>query len=187
MGDDAAADDAAEAGGRGGKPRYRPRYQRNETTAQRLDRNYSELLQELRVAQAGVQILFAFLLSIAFQQRFASVTSFERVAYLVSLICAAVAAILLVAPVAAHRLMFGQRLKDELVAFASVLAEAGLVSLALSMLTAVLLIIEIVANLALAIVVVTLLGLLVAAMWYAAPIRALRKAGRNVDLPDARS
>lgn len=150
-------------------------YTRDETKAQKLDRNFNELLQELRVAQAGVQILFAFLLSIAFQQRFASVDGFEKAVYLIALVFAAIAAILLIAPVAAHRMMFGQGVKDTLVMLTSLLAQAGLVSLALSMLAAVLLIVELVTNLAAGIVVTAVLAALVGGAWYAAPINVLRR------------
>ena len=94
-----------------------PYSREGETEAQRLDRNYSEQLQELRVAQAGVQILFAFLLTIAFQQRFSSISDFLKVVYVITLGCAAVSAALFIAPVAVHRVMFGRHLKDELVEF----------------------------------------------------------------------
>src|SRR6185437_5639709 len=107
-------------------PMPQPTYSRNESAAHRLDRNFSELLQELRVAQTGVQILFAFLLSIAFQQRFTSLQNYQRVFYLVTLMAAALAAVLLIAPVAVHRMLFRQHLKDEVVALTSRLAVAGL-------------------------------------------------------------
>src|SRR6266581_6983428 len=106
-------------------------YSREESEAQRLDRNYAELLQELRVAQTGVQILFAFLLTIGFQQRFASITTFQRGVYVTTLVAAAVAAVLLIAPVAVHRLLFGRQLKNELVTFTARLAVGGLVFLAI--------------------------------------------------------
>ena len=78
---------------------------RDETDQERLDRNFLELLQELRVAQAGVQILFAFLLSLAFTQRFAELTSGQRDVYIVALVASAVAAALFIGPVAWHRLL----------------------------------------------------------------------------------
>ena len=67
-------------------PMPQPTYSRNESAAERLDRNYSELLQELRVAQTGVQILFAFLLTIPFQQRFNDIDAFQRTVYVVTLL-----------------------------------------------------------------------------------------------------
>ena len=86
-----------------------------ENEATRLDRNYNEILQELRVAEAGVQILFAFLLALAFTQRFARITSFERGVYFASLLLSAAAGGLLMAPTAMHRIMFRRGLKDVLV------------------------------------------------------------------------
>ena len=115
-----------------------------ETTAQRLDRNYTELLQELRVAQAGVQILFAFLLSLAFTQRFAQTNDFQRGTYVLTLLFSAGAAALLIAPVAFHRLVFRRRQKDDLVDAANRFALGGLAMLFLAMVGAVLLILDVV-------------------------------------------
>lgn len=109
-------------------------YQRDESEPNRLDRNYSELLQELRVAETGVQILFAFLLAIAFQQRFSLIDTFQRVVYLVTLASAALAVAALIAPVAIHRALFRRGLKAELVAMTARLAAAGLTFLAVAML-----------------------------------------------------
>lgn len=103
---------------------------RNETPTERLDRNWDELLQELRVTQTGVQILAGFLLTIPFQQRFGDLTDHQRTAYLVALAAAVLATTLLVAPVSAHRLLFRRHAKAELVAFADAAARAGLVALA---------------------------------------------------------
>jgi len=117
---------------------------RDETTAERLDRNYNELLQELRVAQTGVQILFAFLLTLAFTPRFGQASSFQRGAYVVTLLVAASAAALLIAPVAFHRIVFRRRQKDDLVDAANRLALGGLVLLFVAMTGAVLLILDVV-------------------------------------------
>ena len=107
---------------------------------ERLDRNYGELLQELRVAQTGVQLLVAFLLSIAFSPRFAETTPFQRGVYFGTLLLAVTATILLIAPVSHHRIVFRHRLKRELVKTANSEALAGLMLLALALLGAVLLI-----------------------------------------------
>ena len=104
---------------------------RNETVDQRMDRNWNELLQELRVTQTGVQILTGFLLTLPFQQRFAALTSFQRGTYLTLVILAAVATGLIVAPVSLHRILFRKHLKAELVSAADRLARDGLVVLAL--------------------------------------------------------
>jgi hypothetical protein len=105
---------------------------RHESRDERYDRNYDELLQELRVAQAGVQILFAFLLGIAFQQRFATISSVQRVVYVITLMLTAGATVLLIAPVAIHRLLFRRHRKAELVAVSNVLAISGLTTLMLA-------------------------------------------------------
>jgi hypothetical protein len=146
-------------------------YDRHESDAERLDRNYAELLQELRVAQTGVQILFAFLLTIAFQQRFASLSSVQRGLYVGTLFCAAVAAALFIAPVAVHRVVFRRRLKDELVTLTSRMAAAGLVFLALAMLGSVLLIVDFVSGAIEAWIITGLLAGLFAWTWYLLPLR----------------
>lgn len=106
-------------------------YERDETAAQRLDRNWSELLQELRVAQTGAQILAAFLLTVPFQQRFKELTHGQLVLYLVSVALAALTTALLVAPVAWHRTSFRQGQKARLVRLANLSARVGLLCLAL--------------------------------------------------------
>jgi len=115
----------------GARPRETP--YRRETPAERLDRNFSELLQELRVAQTGVQILFAFLLALAFSPRFEDTTESQRNVYVATLLLAATATGLIIAPVAYHRLLFRRGLKGALVSSASRLALAGLVALMLAM------------------------------------------------------
>jgi hypothetical protein len=162
----------------------RHRYTRDESDAQRLDRNYSELLQELRVAQTGVQILFAFLLTIAFQQRFATLSSAQRALYVGTLMCAAVAAALFIAPVAVHRVFFRRRLKDELVKFTGRTAAAGLVFLALAMLGSVLLIVDFVTGALEAWIVTGVLAVLFAWMWYLLPARLRVDEQRDGAAPD---
>ena len=96
---------------------------------QRLDRNFVELLQELRVAQTGVQILFAFLLGLAFTARFTALDPVQLTVYVVTLVLSASAAALLIAPVTYHRLVFRRRLKAELVQVTHRYALIGLVLL----------------------------------------------------------
>ena len=163
-GDDAHSEQAPPTG------RGREHYERHESEAQRLDRNYSEQLQELRVAQAGVQILFAFLLGIAFQQRFKDITEFQRTVYVVTLISTALAAAFFIAPVAIHRIMFHRHLKDELVASTSVLSAFGLVCLATSMLGALLLIIDFVVNAVAAAIIVGLMACVFGYLWWVLPL-----------------
>jgi len=79
---------------------------RDETEELRLDRNLGELLQELRVALPGVQVLFAFLLAVPFQRNFTEITPFDEKVYLATLVCTAVSAALLISPTAYHRVTF---------------------------------------------------------------------------------
>jgi O-antigen/teichoic acid export membrane protein len=146
-----------------------------ESEAERLDRNYGELLQELRVAQTGVQILFAFLLGIAFQTRFTTIEPYQRGIYLVTLVAAACAAITLIAPVAVHRMLFRRHQKQELVVLTSRLAATGLVFLAMAILSAVLFVLDVVVNLTLAVVFTGVLALLLIGMWWVLPTEVRRR------------
>jgi hypothetical protein len=117
--------------------------EREETANERLDRELDQLLNELRVAMPGVQVLFAFLLTVPFQQRFTQVTDFQKDVYFVTLLAAAAASALFIAPTAYHRLMFRERDKPMLVQVSSKLAVGGLVCLALAMNGAVLLVTDV--------------------------------------------
>ena len=110
---------------------------RGETEVQAADRHFNELLQELRVAQTGVQILFAFLLGLAFTPRFPDLTGTQQAIYLVTLVLSATSAGLLIGPVGYHRTVFRQRLKSQLVATGHRYAVAGLVLLLLALVGAV--------------------------------------------------
>ena len=115
----------------------------DETEDERLDRNLCELLQELRVALPGVQVLFAFLLAVPFQQHFTAITPFEKKVYFATLLCTAVSAALLIAPSAYHRLTFRYQQKEHLVVLANRFAIAGLGFLALAMTGAMMLITDV--------------------------------------------
>jgi hypothetical protein len=117
-----------------------PGPRRNETEAERADRNLGELLGELRVALPGVQVLFAFLLTVPFSQRFLSLTQTQRAIFYVTLLLTALATLLLIAPTAHHRVQFRQRDKERIVQVSNRLVIAGLAFLALAMAGAVLLI-----------------------------------------------
>src|SRR3954467_14665897 len=103
----------------------RNQQERDETPTERLDRNWNDLLQELRVVQTGVQLLTGFLLTLPFQQRFASLNSTERGIYLADVSAAVCSTALLIAPVALHRLLFRQHARAEQVSIAHRLAMAG--------------------------------------------------------------
>jgi hypothetical protein len=106
---------------------------RDETEAQRLDRNWSSLLQELRVAQTGVQLLTGFLLTLPFQQRFTQLDDVMHVVFLVTFACSVGATVLLIAPVSMHRLLFRQHRLDTLVSAAHAYAMVGLLLLGVAM------------------------------------------------------
>lgn len=150
---------------------------RNETEEERLDRNLMELLTELRVALPGVQVLFAFLLAVPFQQRWDEVTAFQRDLYFATLCCTFVATGLLVAPTAYHRLNFRARRKRELVMASNRLAIAGLAALALALVGVMALIAHVLFGDVACAVAATLALALLAALWAALPLR--RDFGRG--------
>ncbi|HTB55992.1 MAG TPA: DUF6328 family protein, partial [Trebonia sp.] len=119
---------------------------RQESIAQRADRNIAELVQELRVVGLGVQVLFGFLLSLPFTMRFTKLDGAQRDLYLTSLVLAAVATTLLIGPVAYHRLVFRRGMKEQVVRFANALAILGLAAVAGAVLMAVLFVTDFVAG-----------------------------------------
>src|ERR1700760_3751156 len=120
--------------------------ERDETQAERDDRNLIELLQELRVAGLGVQVLFGFLLSLPFTSQFKQLDGSDRDLYLACLILAAVSTALLLGPVAYHRLVFRQGEKERLVRAANVMAILGLITVGLSISPSVLLVTDFVSS-----------------------------------------
>lgn len=114
----------------------------HETEKHRWDRNFADLLQELRVAQAGVQILFAFLLTLPFSSGFPRVSALQRDLYVVALLSAAAAASMLISPVAFHRALFRQGRKPELVRYAHRMVGGGLAFLLVSMVSSIFLIVD---------------------------------------------
>lgn len=143
---------------------------REEDPAKRWDRNYSELLQELRVAQTGVQILFAFLLTIPFSARFAEETGpFDRFVYVFTVVTTALAMALLIAPATHHRQVFRQGRKPELVLTSSRMAGAGLAVMLVSVMGAVYLVLDVVAGLGWAAAIVGFLAALYIFLWYVVP------------------
>jgi hypothetical protein len=143
---------------------------RDETVTERADRNYGELLQELRVAQTGVQFLFAFLLTVPFSQRFVEIGEEQHAIYLATLSATALAAVCLIAPVPHHRVLFGRRRKTELVKSSALLASIGLVFLGLSMTGAVFLIFDVVVGTAVGIGAAVLIGVIFLLLWWVHPM-----------------
>ena len=152
--------------------------ERGERPQEVLDRNVDELLQETRVATAGVQFLFAFLLTLPFTQRFESLTDFSRDVYTVTLLSTACAAIVLIAPVSFHRVLFRQHEKAAVVTFADRALLVGLVLLLVGIASAVLLVLDVVLGRRAAVTGCAAVTLLAAAVWFAVPgIRRARSSG----------
>jgi O-antigen/teichoic acid export membrane protein len=158
---------------------------RNESEAERLDRNLAELLQELRVAGLGVQVLFGFLLSLPFSNRFPQLSSMQRDVYLIGLLLAGVATALLLAPVAYHRLLFRRHEKAELLRVANVSALMGLVAVALAVSASVLVDVSFVERGAVVPTVSVSTFVLFGGLWFALPLwrRAVprREARSQID------
>lgn len=144
--------------------------ERGESELQRLDRNFSEILQELRVAQTGVQILFAFLLTLAFSQRFTEISAFQRDLYILTLMLTAAATGLLIAPVGYHRITFRQRMRPQLVSAANWLALGGLAFLMLAMTSSILFITDVVLDRAPAVVITAGSALWFLVFWFGIPM-----------------
>ncbi len=155
---------------------------RDETEEERLDRNLGELLQELRVALPGVQVLFAFLLAVPFQQNFTKISEFEKRVYFATLLLTALSAALLIAPSAYHRLTFRYQQKHRLVFVANRLAIAGLATLALAMTCAVMLITDILFGTVATIVTVAIVFATFVLLWGVLPLRR-RFSYRREGLP----
>lgn len=116
---------------------------RNETEEERADRKWGELIQEVRVAQTGVQILFGFLLTVVFTPRYEELADTDRVIYIVTVVLGAAATGALIGPVSLHRLVVGRRVKPQAVEWASRLTFVGLVLLLATMTAALLLILRV--------------------------------------------
>jgi hypothetical protein len=161
----------SDAGGQPGASGGGPSDPTGETEAERLQRNFAELLQELRVAQTGVQILFAFLLTIAFTGGFRSAGTFAHTVYLVALLSAAAAAAMIIAPVAYHRVMFRLGQKSKIVRSAHRLAYGGLMLLLVAMVASVLLATDTILERPAAIAVSVVAGIWFLLLWAVLPLR----------------
>jgi len=147
---------------------------RNESEAERDDRNLAELLQELRVAGLGVQVLFGFLLSLPFTNRFARLSHGQRDLYLATLVLSALATALLLGPVAYHRLVFRRGQKEGLVRAASVMAIGGLGVVGLAVSAAVLLVAGFVASAVPAALITAFVFCVFGIVWFAFPLARRR-------------
>jgi Family of unknown function (DUF6328) len=148
--------------------------ERRETLEQRDDRNLLELLQELRVAGLGVQVLFGFLLAIPFSTRFSALSDDQRDLYVTTLLLAALAALLLLAPVAFHRVLFRQHQKEFLVKAANVLAILGLATVGLAVSATVALVLSYVTPGVMTWVITGVMLALFAGLWFVFPLSRRR-------------
>jgi hypothetical protein len=152
---------------------------RDETQLERCDRNLVELLQEVRVVQTGVQVLFAFLLTAPLAARFPDLTPFQRYDYFVTLLAAGAAAVLLITPTAYHRILFRCGDKEHLVIVANRFTLAGLAFVALSMIGALLLVTDLMFDGATVIVTITIAGVACLALWCVLPLLRRAALGRQ--------
>lgn len=142
---------------------------RDETANERADRNWDELLQELRVMQTGTQILTGFLLAVAFQPRFTDMDELQRDLYVVLVALAAVATILALAPVGMHRALFGRRRKPELVRIAARIVRIDLIVIGALTIGVTTLIVDFTVNRTAGLIALVAALVLVAALWVALP------------------
>ncbi len=149
--------------------------QRSETPTERADRNWNELLQELRVTQTGIQILSGFLLTLPFQQRFTVLNEHQRWLFLFAVVSSILATGLMVAPVSSHRILFRQHEKAALVTLSDRLAKAGLCALAVTVLSVLTLIFWVVLGTSPAVVATVVAGMFFLTMWLIVPSWLLRR------------
>ncbi|HEV2889585.1 MAG TPA: DUF6328 family protein [Frankiaceae bacterium] len=152
--------------------------QKQEDDKARRDREFGELLQELRVAITGVQVLFAFLLTVPFTQRYESLSEPQRRVYFAAVLTAATASLLLIAPAANHRLLFREGLKEAMLRAANKVAIAGLTMLALGIGLSLYLVTTVVFTTSMAIFVAVVVGLLTVFVWFVFP-RLLKEDERR--------
>lgn len=148
---------------------------RDETPDRRADRNWNELLQELRVMQTGVQVITGFLLTLPFQQRFGELDSYQRVLYLVLISLAVATTGVLVAPVSVHRAVFRQGLKTSLVTASDRLTRVGLLMLGLVVTGTAVLAFDVVLGRTAGVVVGVLAAALLVGLWVLVPRRLVRR------------
>ncbi|MER7849444.1 DUF6328 family protein [Kitasatospora sp. NPDC096077] len=149
-----------------------------ENPAVRADRRLVELLQELRVLQTGVQIVFAFLLGVAFTPRFAELSDAQQDIYVTTLLLTVVAAAVLATPVALHRGLYRHPGKARIVHVSARIAQYGLLLLACALTGAVLLVLDVVLGTAAAVAITAVIALIFATLWFVLPW-ALRRAARD--------
>lgn len=152
---------------------------RHETSTERLDRNWASILQELRVVQTGVQILTGLMLTIPFQQRFTELSTGQQNLYLVSLVFAVLSVVVLISPVALHRLLFRRHAIAELVARSHSLTLVGLGCLGLAMTGVLALIFDVVVGTGAAVAAAVVALVIFTVMWVILPLRERLRNGKG--------
>ncbi|WP_369253287.1 DUF6328 family protein [Geodermatophilus amargosae] len=181
---------SAQRAGRGGRPDPAVRDRsagedrrgadgRDESHAERIDRELMELLNELRIALPGVQFLFAFLLVVPFQQATERATDFQRDVYFVTLVAAVTATALLIAPAAQHRALFRQHDKEDLLRRSNRHAFLGLCVLAIALVAAVVLVVDVLFALPQALVTGGVVAALLGWLWIGSPILQRARGSRT--------
>ena len=148
---------------------------RDETGTERLDRNWGELLQELRVLETGTQILTGFLLTVAFQQKFSQLNGGQVTLYLVLVSLSALATMLVLAPVSLHRTLFRQGKKGVLVTWTNRLLRIALAVVALTVVGVVVLLFDVATSLAVAVAAGVVAAVVLGGMWFVLPWRLARR------------
>ena len=141
-----------------------------ETNEERVNRELIELLNELRVALPGVQVLFAFLLVVPFTQRFSQVTDLQKDAFMVALLCTMAGSVFLIAPTAYHRIRFRDRDKEAMLRISNVFAIVGVAFLAIAMTAVVFLVTDLLFQDTVTIVVTAVTAGLFASVWFVLPL-----------------
>jgi predicted membrane channel-forming protein YqfA (hemolysin III family) len=152
-----------------------------ESKEERLNRELIELLNELRVALPGVQVLFAFLLAVPFTQRFTQLTTVQKDVFFAAFLCTAVATALLIAPSAYHRLRWREHDKEHLLAASNRLAIAGTVFLAAAIVGVVFLVTDLLFGMAATLVATAISAVMFAWFWYGMPLLRRARAGTKPD------
>ena len=148
---------------------------RDESPAERADRNWIEVLQELRVLQTGTQILTGFLLALAFQPAFADLNDGQRAIYLTLVVLSAVSAIVALAPVALHRVVFRHGMKPEVVEYGHAALITALVTVAVLLVGVVAFVFDVVVGVSAAWVAAAALGIMLVVLWIVAPFVMRRR------------
>ena len=155
--------------------------QTDEDEQERRNRQLDQLLQETRVIMPGVQVLFAFLLAVVFQQRFKQATDFQRDVYLATILATTISTVCFIAPAAWHRILFEQQDKRHIIKVANRFVICGAGFLAVAMTLALILVCDVAFSGTTAIIVPVLAASVFAWFWFAAPLLRRRRDRRESD------